>query len=166
MFARPLGHGGTQPVIDALKTAYGKFLAAFFTCVRDSQATPFPAVASFSTLFLSLPSHQRSAMAKRKHNKSQAIRDILQQNPQATAREAIEQLGAKGMKVSPKLFYLVKGKVSQAATHTRKKAARVAKATARISGMDSIQLIAKVKALAKEAGGIDYLKALVNVLAD
>ncbi len=105
-------------------------------------------------------------MAKRKHNKSQAIRDILQQNPQATAREAIEQLGAKGMKVSPKLFYLVKGKVSQAATHTRKKAARVAKATARISGMDSIQLIAKVKALAKAAGGIDYLKALVNVLAD
>ena len=81
-------------------------------------------------------------------------------------RSKAEPLAAKGTKASPKLFYLVKGKVSQAATHTRKKAARVAKATASISGMDSIHLIAKVKALAKEAGGIDYLKALVNVLAD
>jgi hypothetical protein len=105
-------------------------------------------------------------MAKRKHNKSQAIREILQQNLQATAREAIDQLAAKGMKVSPKLFYLVKGKLSQAAAHTKKKAARVAKATQKISGMDSIQLIAKVKALAKEVGGMDYLKALVTVLAD
>jgi hypothetical protein len=105
-------------------------------------------------------------MAKRKHNKSQAIRDILQQNPQATARQAVDQLAAKGMNVSPKLFYLVKGKLSQVAAHTRKKAARVAQATAKIGGMDSIHLIAKVKALAKEAGGMDYLKALVNVLAD
>ena len=105
-------------------------------------------------------------MAKRKHNKSQAIREILQQNPQATAKEAIEQLAAKGMKASPKLFYLVKGKVSQVSSHAKKKAARVAVATKKISGMDSIHLIAKVKALAKEAGGMDYLKARVNVLAD
>ena len=105
-------------------------------------------------------------MAKSKPNKSQAIRDVLHQNPKATAKEAIDLLAQQGMHASPKLFYLVKGKLSQVASHKRKKATRVAQATAKIGGMDSIRLIARVKELAREVGGLDYLKALVDVLAD
>ena len=52
-------------------------------------------------------------MAKKKTgvNKSAVIRQLLKANPAATASDVITTLGAKGIKVSDNLYYLVKGKL-------------------------------------------------------
>jgi hypothetical protein len=41
-------------------------------------------------------------------NKSEAIRNLLKENPKLSAKEAIDALAAKGIKVKQNLFYLVK----------------------------------------------------------
>jgi hypothetical protein len=107
-------------------------------------------------------------MPKRKNtvNKSKAIREVFESNPSATAKEVVAALAAKNIKVQPGLVYLVKGKLSQIKTHKRQKAARVAKAGQKTGSTDPVTLIVKIKQLAKEASGIDNLKALVGVLAE
>jgi len=105
-------------------------------------------------------------MAKGKVNKSQAIRELLEQNPQVKAREVVDRLGQKGIEVKPGLVYMIKGRLAQMKSHKGRKAARVARASEKTGIADPIALIVKVKSLAKEAGGIDNLKALVTVLAD
>lgn len=46
-------------------------------------------------------------MAKRKGpNKSQAIREALEQNPKASAKDVVDALAAKGIKVAVGLVYM------------------------------------------------------------
>jgi hypothetical protein len=47
-------------------------------------------------------------MAKRKVNKSAAIREAMQANPKATAKEIVEALRGKGIKVTVPLVYFIK----------------------------------------------------------
>ena len=105
-------------------------------------------------------------MSKGKVNRSQAIRDILEQNPQVQPKEVVSLLARKGIQVRPGLVYMIKGRLAQMKSHKGRKAARVARASEKTGSTDPIALIVKVKALAKEAGGMDNLKALVTVLAD
>jgi hypothetical protein len=103
---------------------------------------------------------------KRKVNKSEAIREQFQLNPKAKASEVVETLGKKGIVVKPGLVYMIKGRMVQMKSHTRKKAARVARAGQKSGMTDPVALLVKVKELAKEAGGIGNLKTLVGILAD
>src|SRR5262245_10849199 len=99
-------------------------------------------------------------------NKSSAIRDLLKEQPKIKASEAIVALAAKGIKVAPDLFYLVKGKVAGSKSRRRKvqrNAVRVATAS---GNSDAIATILKVKKLASEVGGYHALKALVDALSE
>ena len=109
-------------------------------------------------------------MAKQKNgvNKSEEIRQLLKSNPKITAKEVTDALGAKGIKVSGKLFYLVKGKMlgRQAHKHkARKMVAKVAQSTGTGSA-DALSTILKIKSLANEVGGLKRLRALVEALSE
>jgi hypothetical protein len=100
-------------------------------------------------------------MAKRGVNMSAAIRDMIAQNPKAKASEIISLLADKGIKVRPHLVYLVKGKMKR--IKRRQKRQRV---MAMARNGNPVELILKVKELARDAGGIGSLKQLVDALAE
>lgn len=68
-------------------------------------------------------------MAKRKSNRSNAIRQHLKANPGAPAKQVIEELGKQGIKASSALVYNVKGRMTQIKVHRNRKAMRVAAAS-------------------------------------
>jgi len=108
-------------------------------------------------------------MAKQKNgvNKSEEIRQLLKANPKITAKEVTDALGAKGVKVSGKLFYLVKGKMLGRQAHkkkARKMVAKVAESTGS-SSADALSTILKIKSWANEVG-MKKLRALVEALSD
>jgi hypothetical protein len=97
-------------------------------------------------------------------NKSEAIRDMIAQNPKAQSKEIVSLLGARGVKVQPSLVYYIKSK--QKNSKRRQKRERVAATSERTGAGDPVALVLKVKALAREAGGIANLQQLVGALAD
>jgi hypothetical protein len=107
-------------------------------------------------------------MPQRKNqvNKSQAIRELLEQSPDAKAKEIVAKLAQKQIVVKPSLVYMIKGRLTQINWRKKKRAARAASASQKTGSTDPIGLIIKVKQLAREAGGIGNLKTLVSVLAD
>jgi len=109
-------------------------------------------------------------MAKQKNgvNKSEEIRQLLKVNPKITAKEVCSTLGAKGIKVSEKLYYLVKGKMLGGQAHKKKARKMVAKVAASTGtgSADALSTILKVKSLANEVGGLKKLRALVEALSD
>lgn len=109
-------------------------------------------------------------MARQKNgvNKSEEIRELLRANPKITAKEASSALEEKGIKVSEKLYYLVKGKMLGRQSHKRKvrrMAAKVAGTTG-TSSADALSTILKVKSWATEVGGLKKLRALVEALSE
>lgn len=109
-------------------------------------------------------------MAKRKNgiNKSEEIRQLLKANPKITAKEVCAALEERDIKVSEKLYYLVKGKML--GRQARKKqagkvAAKVVESTGK-SSADALSTILKVKSWASEVGGMKKLKALVEALSE
>ena len=104
------------------------------------------------------------AKETRTKNRSQSVRDALAANPGATSREIIAQLASQGIKVSPTLVYFVKSKQSQA--RRKAKRTRVA-ATSRSTGTPNpVEVVTRVKELARELGGVKNLKLLVDLLAE
>ena len=97
-------------------------------------------------------------------NRSEAVREALAQNPKATSREIISQLAAKGVKVAPTLVYYVKSKQNQA--RRKAKRARVAEASRGTAVGNPVEVVLRVKDLAREVGGIRNLKQLVDLLAE
>jgi len=91
-------------------------------------------------------------------NRSEAVRDAIALNPKAGTKELIAALAAKGIKVSHTLVYYVRSKQGQA----RRKAKREQVAAAG----NPIELVLRVKTLAREVGGIKSLKQLVDLLAE
>jgi arginine repressor len=109
-------------------------------------------------------------MAKRKNgiNKSEEIRQMLNANQKVTAKEVKDALAAKGIKVSDKLYYLVKGKMLGKQARKKKAhktAAKVAVSTG-LGSADALSTILKVKKWAGEVGGLKNLKALVEALSE
>src|SRR5947209_18054471 len=88
----------------------------------------------------------------KRENKSEAVRGVLAQAPKAATREVIAQLAGAGVKVTPTMVYYVRSKMKQA---TRKaKRDRVAESS-RLSGTrNPVELVIRVKDLAREVGGI------------
>ncbi|MCE9531281.1 MAG: hypothetical protein K8T89_09190 [Planctomycetes bacterium] len=107
-------------------------------------------------------------MAKRAKggvNKSAAIRDVYQQNPEFKVSEVVAALKASGLIVAPNLVYLIKGKLKGEKTR-RRKVTRDAVQMASTSGSaDPLQTIIRVKALAADVGGLGKLRALVDALS-
>jgi hypothetical protein len=107
-------------------------------------------------------------------NKSAEIRALLTHNPASTAKEVIDTLAGRGIKVDPSLFYFTKGKMKGRKGRRKKARQMVAKvgATMGANGVvpaktgDVIATILKVKHLAAEVGGLKKLKALVEALGD
>jgi hypothetical protein len=109
-------------------------------------------------------------MAKKSNdvNKSEQVRQLLKANPALTAKETVAALAEKGIKISNALFYFTKGQMKGRKARKQKDqktAANVAEATLVIKG-DALSTILKVKAWAKEVGGMKTLKALVEALSE
>jgi hypothetical protein len=97
-------------------------------------------------------------------SKSQAIRDMLAQHPNAKAGEVVKLLADRGVKVSPALVHLVRSTGRRKkARRRRQKAVEVSRAAGVI---DPVKLVLKVRELALEAGGIKSLQRLVDTLAE
>ena len=93
-----------------------------------------------------------------KPNKSEAIRALFVENPKMDSKTVIGRLAEKGVKVSPTMVYYVRSKMKQAKRKERQ---------ARVVAMSNpVELVVRVKTLAREVGGIKQLKQLVDVLAE
>jgi hypothetical protein len=97
-------------------------------------------------------------------NKSQAIRDFLAGNPTADTKTVVAGLAEKGVKVAPTLVYFIKSKQRQA--KRRAKRDRVAASSRQMGSNNPVEVVIRVKDLAREVGGIKNLKLLVDLLAD
>ncbi len=109
-------------------------------------------------------------MARQKNgvNKSEEIRQLLRANPKIGAKEVGAALAAKGIKISEKLYYLVKGKMLGRQSRRRKARKMVAKVAASTGtgSADALSTILKVKSCANEVGGMKRLRALVEALSE
>jgi hypothetical protein len=97
-------------------------------------------------------------------NKSQAIREFLAENPTADTKAVVAGLAEKGVKVAATLVYFIKSKQNQA--KRRAKRDRVAESSRLTASRNPVEVVLRVKELAREVGGIKNLKTLVDVLAD
>lgn len=97
-------------------------------------------------------------------NKSEAIREVMAQHPKAQTQEVVSLLAERGLKVQPSLVYYIRSK--QLHQQRRLKRERVAATSAGTGSVDPVDLVLKVKSLARDAGGIGNLKKLVDALAE
>ncbi len=97
-------------------------------------------------------------------NKSSAIRQMIQANPQAQSKEIVELLGKNGLKVQPSLVYYIRSKLRQQQRQAKRE--RVKQTSQTLGNSNPVELVLKVKSLARDAGGIQNLKLLVDALAD
>lgn len=106
-------------------------------------------------------------MAKRKINKSEAIRALYRGNRKLPVRLAIEQLAKDGIKVAPSQVYFVLGGITGKAKRKKGQQRRAVTASrvGNKTGMsDPIAVLLDLKALAERAGGMGNLKRLIEVL--
>jgi hypothetical protein len=97
-------------------------------------------------------------------NKSQAVRDFLAGHPKADSKAVIAGLAETGVKVSPTMVYYVRSKMKQA--RQKEKRERVAASSRETGATNPVELVLRVKDLAREVGGIANLKQLVDLLAE
>ena len=95
-------------------------------------------------------------------NKSSAIRELYKENPEFKVSEVVSTLAARGLKVTPGLVYLVKGKIKGEKTRRRKINRNATNLATSRGSRDAVKSIIKIKALAAEVGGYDHLKSLVE----
>lgn len=106
----------------------------------------------------------KSTNGNGKPNRSAAIREELAATPHASSKDIVAILAAKGLKVTLSLVYMVK---SQLKLKKKRQKRELATATSKsTASLDPVQLIVRVKELARDAGGIKQLKQLVDVLAE
>jgi hypothetical protein len=95
---------------------------------------------------------------------SRAVRDFLAGQPTADTKAVIAGLAEQGVRVSPTMVYYVRSKLGQA---RRKDKRERAAASSRAMGMPNpVEVVLRVKDLAREVGGIANLKMLVDLLAE
>ena len=97
-------------------------------------------------------------------NKSDAVREELAKNPKAGSKAITAALAERGIKVAPSLIYFVKSKANQKKRNARRD---LAEETSRQAGaVNPLELVIRVKNLAREVGGMKNLKQLVDLLAE
>ena len=92
-------------------------------------------------------------------NKSQVIREVLAADPKADYKTVITKAAEKGAKVSQTMVYYVRSKLGQAARKAKREQAAA-------NPRSPVELVARVKKLASEVGGMKHLKQLVDLLAE
>lgn len=106
-------------------------------------------------------------MAKKKQEatKAPAVREALEANPKASAKEIVSILAGKGIKVSETYVYALKahGKAKKRKIK-RQKAMAVARSS--VAATNPVELIRECRTLADKAGGIKQLLELVKILAE
>lgn len=95
-------------------------------------------------------------MAKRANSKAAKIRAALAERPDAKAREIVEALAAKKVKVSAAQVYMVKSASGKAASGNGKPKAKKA---------DAYEALVQAKKLADAMGGVEKARAALDVLA-
>lgn len=107
-------------------------------------------------------------MAKRKVNKSAAIRAICADNPKIPVRLVVEELAKDGIKVSANLVYFVlggaRGKAKGKAGRKRRAVAAGERASQKTGTAYPLSVITDAISLAERAGGLANLKRLIEVL--
>src|SRR3954468_19686090 len=98
----------------------------------------------------------------RRVNKSDAIRAALAANPDANPKEIVTLLGEKGINVAPTLVYYLRSKSRQAGCHAKR--ARVAAQSQNTAVRNPVEMVIRVKELARGLGGMRNLKMLVDLL--
>jgi hypothetical protein len=88
-------------------------------------------------------------MAKRRHNKSKMIREMLAEKPDATAKEIIDALAAKRVKVSPAYIYILKSKTGKP----------------KPAALNGIEALVKAKKMSDQLGGVNKARELLALLA-
>jgi hypothetical protein len=104
------------------------------------------------------------AKSNGKTNKSQAIRDLFALDPKMDSKAVIEKLAGDGVKVSPTMVYYVRSRLKHAARKDKRD--RVAASSRSTAVKNPVELVLRVKDLAREVGGISALKQLVDLLAE
>ncbi|MDB5308279.1 MAG: hypothetical protein JWO38_2481 [Gemmataceae bacterium] len=97
-------------------------------------------------------------------NKSDAIREELAKDPKAGSKAIIAALAERGIKVTSSLVYFVKSKSHQAKRKARRVSAEEAGRSAGVS--NPVELVSRVKELAREVGGLKQLRRLVDLLGE
>jgi hypothetical protein len=96
--------------------------------------------------------------------KADVVREILGRNPKATVKEVQKMMAEKGLTVSENHVYFIRSKLRDQKNRQRRAAAEEA---TRATGTPNPAIaVSKVKALAKELGGLRNLKQLVDVLVE
>ena len=95
-------------------------------------------------------------MAKRANSKAAKIRALLAERPDAKAKEIVEALAAKRVKVSAAQVYMVKSAGGTPASRNGKPSGK------KTSGIESL---IQAKRLAEAMGGIDKARAALGLLA-
>ena len=99
-----------------------------------------------------------------KATKSDAIREALAANPDANPKEIVAALAAKGVKVAPTHVYYIRSKGKQAARKAKR--AKVAAQSESTAVRNPVEMVMRVKEMARGLGGIKNLKMLVDLLAE
>jgi len=109
-------------------------------------------------------STRRMNMARMKRGaRSQAVRDYLAEYPQASPKEIVEGLKARGIKVKVTLVNSIKYKKPAKGGRRRAPSMRVAARKAGGTQVTIDQLL-EVKRLADSLGGVDHLRKAMEVL--
>lgn len=95
---------------------------------------------------------------------SRAVREFLAANPAADTKSVITGLAGTGVKVSPTMVYYVRSKMGQA--RRKDKREKVAATSRSMGTANPVEVVLRVKDLARELGGIANLKLLVDLLAE
>jgi hypothetical protein len=96
--------------------------------------------------------------------KADAIREVLRAEPHAKTKDVVSRLAQGGMTVSANHVYLIKSKMQS--RKRRQTRARAAAVTQRNGTPNPASAVTKVKVLARELGGLQNLKQLVDVLSE
>jgi hypothetical protein len=111
-------------------------------------------IVRLSTILLVITTKETSNMAKRKHNKSALIREYMAKKPDASAKEIVDALAGKRVKVTAAYIYALKAKNGKPKAGKAKSAA--------LGGVD---VLVKAKKMADQLGGIDQARELLATLA-
>ena|ERR1051325_4241139 len=105
-------------------------------------------------------------MARKRGAKAKAVREYLESNPDAKAKDIVEALKAKKMKVTPNHVYYILGQLRSNKLRRSKQETRRAKFASVMSvNGDVVGIIHEVQTLAYKVGGYDKLRDLAAVLA-
>ncbi len=118
------------------------------------------------------------AGAKREVNKTQAIREYLESNPDAMPKAVSADLKAQGIDVAPQRVSIVKSNLKKAAEGgapskrgrrkkgVRAKAARAPRSPARTNNDLSFQTLQKAKELSDQLGGVEKARDALTALLE